>query len=316
MALHPPTRIYQNHHLDSTRWQQFTPRPSDIVITTAYKAGTTWMQAIVTQLLFGDAVPAPLATLSPWLDMRFSPLPPMLATLDAQTHRRSLKSHLQLDGVPFYDALKYVYVGRHGPDVFMSLWNHFSGYTPEMRARLADPVGLIGDPQPPCPADVRELWAAWCTRGWFPWERDGYPFWSLLHHVETWWEVRHAPNVLFVHFNDLLADLRGQMQRVADFLELSVPPDAWPARMQAVTFAAMKEQPERYAPGMGQAFEGGAARFLHKGTNGRYRDVLTDADLALYQARVREQLSAPCARWLEHGGAIDGAARLPLSSAP
>ena len=36
------SRIYQNHHLDSTRWDKFIPRPDDIVITTSYKAGTTW----------------------------------------------------------------------------------------------------------------------------------------------------------------------------------------------------------------------------------------------------------------------------------
>ena len=304
MLPHPPTRIYQNHHLDSTRWERFVPRHDDIVITTAYKAGTTWMQAIVTQLLFGDAAPAPLTALSPWIDLRVAPLAPVLETLEAQAHRRSVKTHLPLDGIPFYDELKYVYVGRHGPDVFMSLWNHFSGYTAEARTRFANPVGLVGDPQPPCPDDVRELWSAWCTRGWFAWEHDGYPFWSLLNHVKTWWEVRHAPNVLFVHFNDLLADLGGEMRRVADFLELRVPEQAWPARVQAMTFAAMKAEPERYAPGMGQSFEGGASRFLHKGTNGRYRELLTDADLQLYEARVREQLEPQCAHWLEHGGHI------------
>lgn len=42
---------YQNHTLDSTRWQHYRPRPDDIVITTAYKAGTTWMQELVRQLL-------------------------------------------------------------------------------------------------------------------------------------------------------------------------------------------------------------------------------------------------------------------------
>lgn len=41
------TRTYQTHHLDSTRWDAFVPRDDDIVITTAYKAGTTWTQRIV-----------------------------------------------------------------------------------------------------------------------------------------------------------------------------------------------------------------------------------------------------------------------------
>ena len=56
MALGPPerTRTYQNHHLDSTRWDAVTPRPDDIIITTAYKAGTTWTQRIVAALKQGQ----------------------------------------------------------------------------------------------------------------------------------------------------------------------------------------------------------------------------------------------------------------------
>lgn len=41
------THVYQNHHLDSTRWNYFAHRPGDIVISTSYKAGTTWMQSII-----------------------------------------------------------------------------------------------------------------------------------------------------------------------------------------------------------------------------------------------------------------------------
>ncbi|MHA1528982.1 MAG: hypothetical protein ACTSVG_08170 [Alphaproteobacteria bacterium] len=35
------SRTYQNHHIDSSRWDGFTPRADDIVIATSYKAGTT-----------------------------------------------------------------------------------------------------------------------------------------------------------------------------------------------------------------------------------------------------------------------------------
>ena len=43
------TRIYQNHHLDSTRWDGFVHRPDDIVIATSYKSGTTWTQRLTPQ---------------------------------------------------------------------------------------------------------------------------------------------------------------------------------------------------------------------------------------------------------------------------
>ena len=58
--------VYQNHHLDSTRWNHFEHRPDDIIISTSYKAGTTWMQAIVGALLNPNAdSPAALTALSP-----------------------------------------------------------------------------------------------------------------------------------------------------------------------------------------------------------------------------------------------------------
>src|SRR5215469_7466010 len=58
-AKRPEVRhIYQNHHLDTTRWDRFQPRRGDIVISTSYKAGTTLTQTIVANLLFPDGLPA------------------------------------------------------------------------------------------------------------------------------------------------------------------------------------------------------------------------------------------------------------------
>ena len=298
------TRTYQNHHLDGTRWDAFEPRPGDIVIATAYKAGTTWMQSIVSSLLFGDAPPGPIGQISPWIGMRIHPLDDILTELRGQHHRRFVKSHIALDGLPFFPEAKYVYVGRHGPDVFMSLWNHYTAYTEQTVALLNEAPGRVGPPQPPPPDDPRALWKEWATRGWFPWEFDGWPFWSLLHHVRTFWEWRHLPNLCFVHFNDLLADLEGEMRRVAAFLEIEVPEAEWPVRVELATFASMKRRADAVVPGAGIAWEGGAQRFLHKGTNGRWKGVLTEADLALWEESVARQLSPACARWLEHGGPV------------
>jgi hypothetical protein len=64
-----------HHHFDSLRWNFVTLRDDDIVIATSYKAGTTWMQGIVANLIFsGRELPASLFDLSPWVDMRVSRL--------------------------------------------------------------------------------------------------------------------------------------------------------------------------------------------------------------------------------------------------
>ena len=115
-ALPQRTHVYQNHHLDSTRWDAIALRPDDIVITTAYKAGTTWMQTIVGHLIFwGREFPEVLLKASPWLDMRILPLDEIRAELDAQQHRRFIKTHLPLDGLPYREDLRYIMIGRDPP---------------------------------------------------------------------------------------------------------------------------------------------------------------------------------------------------------
>ena len=64
----------------------------DIVVVTSYKAGTTWMQGIVANLIFsGRELPASLFDMSPWVDMRVAPLELVLTGLEQQTHRRFMK---------------------------------------------------------------------------------------------------------------------------------------------------------------------------------------------------------------------------------
>ena len=87
-------RVYQNHHLDSTRWDYFEQRPGDIVISTSYKAGTTWMQAIIGNLLYPDsATPVSANQLSPWLDSRNFPLEmgaqPVAGAIESSIHQDS-----------------------------------------------------------------------------------------------------------------------------------------------------------------------------------------------------------------------------------
>ena len=143
------------------------------------------------------------------------------------------------------------------------------------------------------------------TRATYPWESDGFPYWSHHHHARTYWDFRHLPNLLFVHFNDLKADLEGEMRRIARFLEIRVPEEKWPTLADAATFASMKRDAAVLGPEMGMIFEGGADRFLFKGTNDRWRDVLKAEDLALYEAAAARSLTPELKRWLE-GGASSG----------
>jgi aryl sulfotransferase len=312
-------RTYRNWILDSTRWDQFVPRAGDVLICTSYKSGTTWMQRIISLLLFGPGpLPAGLFDLSPWLEQRFSPVEELMEKLDRQQHRRFVKSHLPLDALPYFPQVRYLWVVRDTRDVFMSLWNHYSSHTDEAYERFAsgDPEG---GPLPPCPADPREFWRCWMTRAAFPWENDGWPYCSHHYHAASFWPYRRLPNLLAVHYNDLLADLPGQMRRVARFLGIDVPEENWPALVAAARFDAMKEEAirqeaDRSQPGLAKTFRDGAASFFFKGTNGRWCDILSAEDLALDE-RATATLDPDLRSWLETGSHHSPNAR-PLRGHP
>jgi len=303
MDLPQRTRIYQNHHMDSTRWDYFEPRDNDIVIATSYKAGTAWTQAIVAHLLFPDGnFPVAPFEMSPWLDMRVIPLEVVLNKLKAQQHRRFIKTHLPLDGLPYYKNIKYLYIARDARDVFMSLWNHYTSLKDEMYVLMNDLVGRQGDELPLPPDNIHVFWKDWITRGSFEWESDGWPYWSHLSHVQSWWSYRHLPNIKLFHYSDMLADTEGEIRRMAAFLEIDVPDHAWDSIVKAVSFAEMKQQGDLYVPGGGELWKGGASTFMHKGTNGRWRDVLSDEELTLYDAACKRILTDECREWMENGG--------------
>ena len=101
-------RELHNHHFDSTIWNDFKFRDDDIVIATYGKSGTTWVQQIVGQLLFNGAEDVSVAELSPWLDLRVPPKEVKLEAVEAQAHRRFLKTHLPIDALVFSPRAKYL----------------------------------------------------------------------------------------------------------------------------------------------------------------------------------------------------------------
>ena len=294
---------YTNHVvLDSTRWRVYNHRPGDIIISTSYKTGTTWMQTIVANLLFQDgALPGPVTAISPWLDMALPPLEDVAKALEAQTHRRFIKSHLALDGLPYFETARYIVVGRDVRDVFMSIWNHHNGYTDETKEMFRKRAASFGTE---CPffEDIHDMFRSWIALGSFPWETSGFPYWSHLHHAQTWWDYRHLPNILMVHYTDLLEDPVGQIRRIAKYLNIEIREEMLPGILQRISFGGMKENFNTIMPDADHLWRGGSATFMNKGTNGRWKGVLTEAELEQCRAAVKRELTPDCAAWLEHGG--------------
>lgn len=304
---HPvKTREYEQHPvIKSSRWQAYQHRPDDIIITTSYKAGTTWMQTIVANLLYQDGqFPEPVSMMSPWLDMDIMPLDDIIAGLEAQTNRRFIKTHLPLDGIPYFETAKYIYVCRDGRDVFMSMWNHHNGYSDEVKEIFQQKSSEYNREFPLDYNDLHELWQDWITKSWYEWESDGFPYWSHLHHVQSWWDYRHLNNIHFVHFADLLADPVSAVKAIAEFLDIKIDKELFPGIMERISFGSMKKNFKQIMPEADEIWKGGGKLFMNKGTNGRWRGVLSDQELEQYDQAVAKTLSPDCAKWLEYGGKL------------
>lgn len=285
------SRELHSHHFDSTIWNDFQFRPDDIIIATYAKSGTTWMQQIVAQMMFNGDPDLAVAEMSPWLDLRVPPKDVKLPLVEAQTHRRILKTHLPVDALVYSPKAKYIYIGRDGRDVMWSMYNHHANGNQAYYEALNDTPGRVGPPLLPPPADIRQYWQEWM-------DKDGYPFWSFWGNIRSWWQIRELPNLLLIHFNDLKRDMPGEMRRIARFLDIPIDETRWPDIVEYCTFDWMKQNATKSVPLGGAFWDGGAETFINKGVNGRWVDTLTAADAAEYEARTVRELGPECAHWL------------------
>jgi aryl sulfotransferase len=106
---------------------------------------------------------------------------------------------------------------------------------------------------------------------------------------------------LFVHFNDLLADLEGEIRRVAQFLGLYTSEETIKKVAKAVSFSALKKNATRDPSAGSDLWKGGMKTFFFKGTNGRWRGVLSQDELSTYEKKKARVLTPDCAQWLEQG---------------
>lgn len=299
---------YANPIFDSARWADFELRPDDIVISTPPKCGTTWTQMIVALLVFQTPeLPAPLATLSPWLDMRTRARRDVFADLEAQTHRRFIKTHTPLPGLPLAEGVTYICVGRDPRDVALSMRDHMDNidfgvfFTACAEAAKIDGVDLPELPPPPAgagpdPGDRSAFWQ---------WVLDDAPvaanagLLGMLHHVQSFWDARDFGNVTMLHYGDLRADLEGQMRGMADRLGIVVAEDRWPRLVHAASFDEMRRDPSATIPNSDTGFWRNNDDFFKKGRIGEWREILDNVeDVSRYDKRVATLAPPDLREWL------------------
>jgi aryl sulfotransferase len=291
-----PAVRYRSPDEDSARWEGFAFRPGDIVISTRSKSGTTWVQMICALLVFQrQDLPEPLGHLSPWMDWMVTPRDEVHDRLERQRHRRIIKTHTPLDGIPLDARATYLVVGRHPLDLAVSLYHQGDNLD---RDRLRD---LTGQGSPPSTASRPELHDWLLT--WIDWagdpseQLDSLP--GVMGHLGGAWRRRHEPNLVLVHYDDLSGDLDGQMRRLAARLGIAVDEDLWPELVDAATFEHMRDRADQLVPDPVGVLKD-PTRFFRQGTSGAGRDVLTATELGRYHRRAATMAPPDLLAWLHH----------------
>jgi hypothetical protein len=287
-------RRYQQEGRDNTRWFGFPFRDGDIVISTPAKTGTTWIQTICALLIFAEPeLPGQLGRLSPWLDHLVVPRDEVYALLAAQQHRRFIKTHTPLDGLPLDPRASYLVTARHPLDAAVSLYHHRAN-SDDARWRQ-----LMGEPEPamppPPPEGLRDWLLGWIANDDDPAD-DLDTLRGLMYHLTDAWARRAEPNVMLVHYDDLYADLESQMRWLACRLGITVAERAWPALVLAAGFESMSRNADQLVPAPG-LFKSNAA-FFRRGSSGAGREILSDAELVAYEARVAGLAPSDLVAWL------------------
>ncbi|MEC9431877.1 MAG: sulfotransferase domain-containing protein [Pseudomonadota bacterium] len=291
--LRPATAVYRGEMTVPERWETWTPREGDVLVCTPPKCGTTWTQTMVAMLLAGrPALDARIGEISPWVDSRLGAPEAVRAALAAQPGRRVVKTHAPADGFPVWEGVTVIAVYRHPLDVFASLLSHVRNRADRDGHPMMRPVDEA----------LRDYIDAPLAMDRFD---DDTLATVVRHYTETALSDR-LPDRLLLHYADLARDHRGALARIAAAIGAEADAGLLDAIAAATRIDAMRADAHLYAPAGGEGFWRDDAGFFAKGGTDRWREVVPEAALPAYRARLAELVPDPAARdWLEHGDGGD-----------
>lgn len=284
-------KLYLGPLTDNRRWDMLDIRPDDVFVVTPPKCGTTWMQTIVALLLSGDPeVETELSVKMPWVDIRIREMPEVAERLEATTHRRSMKSHTPMDGLPLDDQAHYLCVFRHPLDAHFSFRKHVRNI----------PLSMFDAWYPEEDVDG-VTFRRFLDGGAEGFDGDAMPLAHIIQHYKAASALVDRPNVSMFHYANMTRDLPGTFAKVAKLLEITHSPHVLDQLVQAATFDNMRANAERFAPSGGKGFMKSDTEFFHSGTSGKWVGKLTDTEFNAYDVMMDTNLTPQERAWLESG---------------
>ncbi len=273
--------------------------PGDIVVVTPFKAGTTWAQRIVQQILCnGTELETSLTEASPWLDSSWGDHAAMLATLKQQAiarERRVIKSHLPADALPRDSQARYIFVNRNGKDLGLSLHNYLHHFSEATMAEINSIYASWAENYEPLiiPDNPQTFFDHWL-------DRQGAGCCDLLDITKSWWQLRDEPNVLLLHYSQLKENLGQEIRWLATFLGAEPKTLNLEQIIEHCSFDYMRHRAAKIVP-FGGAHLGNAKDFFQQGPKRNYERELTPTQIARFDSLAVQTLSSECAHWLETG---------------
>ncbi|XP_075553939.1 sulfotransferase 1B1-like [Dermacentor variabilis] len=169
----------------------YKPREGDVFVATYPKCGTNWTQFIVYNIL---SHAAPVSNIG---EFRLTcPFIDMTGASSAENPLRNgpISTHLPLRLLRPVDCAKYIYVTRNPYDCAVSFYHFMKGLTPKTVADVSFDKFL---------SLYLEGKVLYC---------------DYFDHLLPWYEHRGAENILFLTYEQLKADTRSQVLKIANFL--------------------------------------------------------------------------------------------------
>ncbi|KAJ8284295.1 hypothetical protein COCON_G00031450 [Conger conger] len=252
----------------------FCPDPTDILIATYPKAGTTWTQEIVDLLLHNGDTEAckrgPIVMRSPFLEIvNPPPIPSGLDLLHKMSPPRMIKTHLPFPLVPegfWENKCKVIYVARNAKDNMVSYY-HF------------DRMNLT-QPEP----GTWESYIQKFMKGELAWG-------SWYDHVKGYWEEREKRNILYLFYEDMKENLQREVERIKQYLDLSVTDDVIARIVAHTSFEVMKENPmANYSFIPKNVFDDSISAFMRKGEVGDWVNHFSESQLEIFNEDYQQQM--------------------------
>lgn len=224
-------------------WSILQPRADDIYIATYPKSGTTLLQMMLYQLKSDGEMSFPhINTVCPWLELEF--LRNHGDELEALAQPRCFKTHMLRSQIPRRG--RFIYVVRDVRDVIVSAYHH-------ERLIQGKDEGLEKFTE----RFLREGWGTTCT--WF-------------RHLESWWPHRHDPDVLFLSYEEIVADLEAAVRRIAGFCGLALREEDLPRILECCSLSFMKQHEDKFDTRHQRALPD-VQGFIRKGEPGGWREL-------------------------------------------